>query len=74
MGNTTLSKYEKLWEYIKNQNVQAFTLSYDEIEKIAGVHLDHSFLNYKKELLEFGWKVEKISIKNKSVSFEKTAL
>lgn len=74
MGNTTLSKYEKLWEYIKNQNVQAFTLSYDEIEKIAGVHLDHSFLNYKKELLEFGWKVEKISMKNKAVSFEKTAL
>ena len=72
MWGWTLSKYEKLWDYIKNQNENAVMLGFDEIEKIAGVRLDHSFLNYKKELLEFGWKVGKISMKNKTVSFEKT--
>ncbi|WP_178841935.1 hypothetical protein [uncultured Treponema sp.] len=66
-----MSKYEKLWMYLKIQSLQNITLSYDEIEKIAGVPLDHSFLTYKKELLEFGWSVQKISMKNETVAFEK---
>ena len=66
-----MSKYEKLWMYLKIQSLQNITLSYDEIEKIAGISLDHSFLTYKKELLEFGWSVQKISMKNKTVAFEK---
>ena len=32
---------------------------------------DHSFLTYKKELLEYGYKVGKISMKNKTVEFIK---
>lgn len=46
-------------------------LHFAEIEEIAGVPLDHSFLTYKKELLDFGWSVQKISMKNKTVAFEK---
>ncbi len=34
-----MSKYSKLWEYIKNQNTDSLKLSYDEIEQIAGVWL-----------------------------------
>lgn len=64
-----MSKYSKLWEYIKNQNVDSLKLSYDEIEQIAGVPIDHSFLTYKKELLEFGWSVKKIWMKEKCVEF-----
>ncbi|MGN0739004.1 MAG: hypothetical protein ACI4LX_02410 [Treponema sp.] len=66
-----MSKYEKLWLYLKTKTSQKITLTYDDIEKIAGVPLDHSFLTYKKELLDFGWRVQKISMKNKTVAFEK---
>lgn len=66
-----MSKYLKLWEYIKEQSSDTFKLTYDEIETIAGVPLDHSFLKYKKELLEYGWQVKKIHMKEKSVEFIK---
>ncbi len=67
-----MSKYELLWEWIKENGKDNFKLSYDEIEKITGFKLDHSFLTYKKELLQFGYKVEKISMKEKTVAFIKS--
>lgn len=66
-----MSKYSKLWEYIDKQTESPIKLTYDEINDIAGVPLDHSFLNYKKELKEFGWQVGKISMKENTVMFEK---
>lgn len=66
-----MSKYLKLWEFIKEQSSDTLKLTYDEIETIAGVPLDHSFLKYKKELLEYGWQVKKIHMKEKSVEFIK---
>ncbi len=67
-----MSKYEKLWNYIEESGMKSFILTFDEIAKIAEVPLDHSFLTCKKELEEFGWKVGKISMKNKIVAFEKS--
>lgn len=64
-----MSKYIKLWEYIMDSNRDKLLLSFDEIEKISGVAMDHSFLTYKKELLEYGYKVNKISMKNETVEF-----
>lgn len=58
-----MSKYLKLWEYIKEQSSDTLKLTYEEIETIAGVPLDHSFLKYKKELLEYVWQVKKIYMK-----------
>lgn len=66
-----MSKYEKLWQYIKKNKKDNFELTFDEIGRIAGVKLDHSFLRYKKELPEYGFKVKKISLKNKVIKFEK---
>lgn len=66
-----MSKYLKLWEFIKEQSSDTLKLTYEEIETIAGVPLDHSFLKYKKELLEYGWQVKKIYMKEKSVEFIK---
>ena len=43
----------------------------DEIEKIVGLPLDHSFLKYKKELLDYGYEVGKISMKTQTVNFIK---
>ena len=66
-----MSKYQKLWKYIKEQSIETLKLTYDEIENIAGIPLDHSFLTYKKELLEYSWQVKKIYMKEKSVEFIK---
>lgn len=63
-----MSKYDQLWQYIANNENGSFGLTF---EKIAGVPLDHSFLRYKKELSDYGFKVEKISMKNQLVKFAK---
>jgi hypothetical protein len=67
-----MSKYNLLWKYIKKNGAQSFKLSFDEIKNIAGIVIDHSFLNYKKELLEYGYEVKKISLKDKTVHVQKT--
>lgn len=64
-----MSKYEPLWKWIKENGTDSFKLTFEEIEKIAGIPIDHSFLNYKKELLEYGYKVGKISLKEQIVVF-----
>ena len=66
-----MSKYDALWAYIQRSDRQQLTLTFDEIGQIAKAPLDHSFLKYKKELLEFGYEVEKISMKNQTVIFIK---
>jgi hypothetical protein len=66
-----MSKYQALWERVSKDGRDSFQLGFDEIGTIAGVPLDHSFLNYKKELLGYGYEVGKISLKNKTVTFLK---
>ena len=64
-----MSKYDPLWKWIQNNGTDKFSLTYAEIEEIAGLTIDHSFLTYKKELTEYGYKVEKISMKEQKVMF-----
>jgi len=45
-----MSKYSKLWLWIKENKTSDFSLSYDEIKEIIGFDIDHSFLTYKKGL------------------------
>ena len=45
-----MSKYNALWEYIQKSESQSFMLTFEEIQNIAGIPIDHSFLKYKKEL------------------------
>ncbi|MDL2243782.1 hypothetical protein LJB84_02975 [Bacteroidales bacterium OttesenSCG-928-J19] len=66
-----MSKYNALWEYIQKDGRQTIKLTFDEIEATAGIKIDHSFLNYKKELTSYGYEVGKISLKEKSVVFTK---
>lgn len=68
-----MSKYDLLWEYIKKEDKDTLKLSFEEIKNIAGTPIDHSFLRYKKELESYGYKVSKISIKEETITFEKTA-
>lgn len=66
-----MSKYDPLWKWIDENKTDNFQLTYAEIENIAGVPIDHSFLAFKKELLQYGFRVAKISIKEKTVDFER---
>ena len=69
-----MDKYNLLWKYLIEyfkENNNNLTLSFDEINKIASIPLDHSFLKYKKELEQYNIKVDKISLKNKYVIFKK---
>lgn len=47
-----MSKYESLWNYLKNNKKDNYLLSFEEIKNILGFEIDHSFLKYKKELKE----------------------
>ncbi|MGN1030563.1 MAG: hypothetical protein ACI4PQ_03070 [Butyricicoccaceae bacterium] len=66
-----MSKYDPLWDWINKNGTNSFQLTYAEIEKITGFPIDHSFLTYKKELLNYGYTVKKISMKAQTVAFEK---
>ena len=66
-----MSKYEPLWKWIRDNGTDNFKLTYAEIEEIAGVPIDHSFLKYKKELLEYGFCVGKISMKEEMVMLQR---
>ncbi len=66
-----MSKYSALWEYVQKNGSQALKLTFEEIQDIAGMPIDHSFLKYKKELTEYGYQVGKISMKEQTVLFTK---
>lgn len=66
-----MSKYDQLWEHIQKDGNSQIKLTFDEINDIAGTPIDHSFLNYKKGLTEYGYQVGKISLKEKTVIFNR---
>lgn len=68
-----MSKYEPLWNWVGMQTAKNLTLTFAEIQQILGFPIDHSFLNYKKELLAYGYRVVKISMKKQTVDFQKTS-
>ena len=66
-----MSKYDALWAWIRENGTDSFNLTFAEIKQIAGVSIDHSFLASKKELMDYGYKVGKISMKEQTVVFQK---
>ena len=66
-----MSKYDPLWAWIRDNGQDRFRMSFAEIEKIAGQPIDHSFLRFKKELTDYGYQVEKISMKEQTVLFRR---
>jgi hypothetical protein len=69
-----MNKYAALWQYVQKDGRASFKLTFSEIQAIAGIPIDHSFLNFKKELTEFGYQVGKISMKEQTVIFNKIEL
>ena len=66
-----MSKYNALWEYVQKTGKESFRLTFEEIQDIAGIPIDHSFLKYKKELADYGYQVGKISMKEQAVIFNR---
>ncbi len=66
-----MSKYEPLWKYVGSCTEDRLQLSFSEIEQITGFSIDHAFLTYKKELSAYGWGVGKISMKARTIFFER---
>ena len=67
-----MSKFDKVWEYVASRNKSPLILTFDEIQNIADMPIDHSCLKYKKELYDYGFAVDIISMKNKTVKFIRT--
>lgn len=67
-----MSKYDALWAYVQKDGSQTLKLTFAQIQEIAGIPIDHSFLKYKKELTDYGYQVGKISMKEQTVIFKRT--
>ena len=66
-----MSKYNALWAYVQEDGGPTLKLTFAQIQEIAGIPIDHSFLKYKKELTDYGYQVGKISMKEQTVVFSR---
>ena len=66
-----MSKYDALWAYVQKDGSATLKLTFEQIQEIVGVSIDHSFLKYKKELTDYGYQVGKISMKEQTVVFQR---
>ncbi len=67
-----MSKYDALWAYVQKDGSPTLKLTFAQIQEIVGIPIDHSFLQYKKELTDYGYQVGKISMKEQTVVFNKS--
>lgn len=67
-----MSKYKKLWEHIAKLNTFPLKLSFEKISTVLGFDIDHSFLSYKQETAEYNFAVKKISLKDRTVTFDRS--
>ena len=67
-----MSKYDAVWTYVQKDESPTLRLTFAQIQEIAGVPIDHSFLRYKRELTDYGYQVGKISMKEQTVIFKRT--
>ena len=67
-----MSQYDALWAYVQKDGSPTLKLTFAQIQEIAGIPIDHSFLKYKRELTDYGYQVGKISMKEQTVIFKRT--
>ncbi len=66
-----VSKYDPLWDLVGQSDAESLQLSFQQVNDVLGFAIDHSFLTFKKELLDYGYQVAKVSLKHRVVSFER---
>ena len=69
-----MSKYEPLWRFLQSDGSELLQLSFERIEEVICFEIDHSFLTYKKEAANYGYSVDGISMKNRTVDFRRIAV
>ena len=67
-----MSKYDALWAYVQKDGSPTLKLTFAQIQDIAGIPIDHSFLRYKKELADYGYQVGKLSMREQTVVFQRS--
>ena len=67
-----MSKYDALWAYVQKDGSPTLKLTFAQIQDIAGIPIEHSFLRYKKELADYGYQVGKISMREQTVVFQRS--
>ena len=67
-----MSKYDALWAYVQKDGSPTLKLTFAQIQEIAGIPIDHSFLKCKKELTDYGYQVGKISMREQTVVFQRS--
>lgn len=58
-----MSKYDLLWQAVRQSEADTLTLTLEEAARLAGVPIDHSFLTFKRELSAYGYSVKRVSLK-----------
>ncbi|MGM9940950.1 MAG: hypothetical protein ACI32N_03025 [Bulleidia sp.] len=66
-----MNSYDRLSEWIVENGRDRFELTFDQMEQILGFPVNHAFLTYKKQLVQYGFEVVRISMKNRTVLFRK---
>ena len=66
-----MSKYDPLWHHIQGKSDGDYRVTFDEVKRVLGFEIDHSFLNHKKELLSYGYEIGKISLKDRTITYRK---
>ncbi len=68
-----MSKYDKLWYYLKDNCLSTERLSFDDIYRICGAHVDTAFMEHKHECERYGLSVMKIDMKSRTILFSRNA-
>lgn len=66
-----MSKYDPLWQYVKERDEYLLELTFEEAEKVLGFPVKSSLLTNKKELLDYGYEVVKLLKSEQVVIFRK---
>jgi hypothetical protein len=56
---------------VSEETSHSFVMTFDQIHEVLGFGIDHSFLTFKKELPAYGYTVGKISLKQRTVVFDR---
>ena len=68
-----MSKYTKLWNYLKDSCLGTETLTFDEIYGICGASVDDAFMQHKYELEQYGLSVVRVNLRDRTVLFAHNA-
>ena len=65
-----MSKYDPLWRYIQVNCGPHEIITFDKAEEVSDVKIDSSFQYHRKELIDYGFKVVRYSLKHRTMEIE----